>query len=273
MTKEWRLFGVKSRIKCIYLFGIKAGIQFIKDWLNFFTSSEEERNNHKKEIRHIYSRKHNLYYRSWSTDVPLVYDLIVRYMIKGGEYDIKISKSPDMIIDLGANIGIFSYLYAKRFPKAKILAVEPEAENFKILEKNLQNTNNISTYECGIWWRKAMLSIIDRQTGSWGFKCIESGERTKEDRVVAETRGVDIDTLCAENNFKSGNLIVKMDVEGTERNLFDNIDKAEWVKNLSMLIVEIHDDIYPGTTELIDCIMKKKGFVVSKQGENHIYCR
>ncbi len=39
------------------------------------------------------------------------------------------------VIDIGANIGLFSLFAAERFPKARILAFEPWEENFRYLER------------------------------------------------------------------------------------------------------------------------------------------
>lgn len=44
--------------------------------------------------------------------------------------------SAPLVLDLGANIGLFSLYAAKNFPRAKIVAIEPEAENFALLAGN-----------------------------------------------------------------------------------------------------------------------------------------
>ncbi len=49
------------------------------------------------------------------------------------------------IVDIGANIGIFSIHAATLFPQAKILAYEPCCETFNNLEKNV-NSFNIQVY-------------------------------------------------------------------------------------------------------------------------------
>jgi FkbM family methyltransferase len=46
----------------------------------------------------------------------------------------KIPFVPDLVVDCGANIGLFSALAAVRFPKAKIVAWEAQQENFAALQ-------------------------------------------------------------------------------------------------------------------------------------------
>jgi len=44
--------------------------------------------------------------------------------------------SPDCLIDLGAHIGTFAVLAGKAFPHARLVAFEPDPDNFTLLERN-----------------------------------------------------------------------------------------------------------------------------------------
>ena len=62
------------------------------------------------------------------------------------QYDLYRIDFPDAqrIIDGGANIGCASVYFSLRFPKAQILAIEPENNNFSLLKKNAEPYKNIS---------------------------------------------------------------------------------------------------------------------------------
>src|SRR5260370_8543611 len=45
------------------------------------------------------------------------------------------------IIDLGANIGLVSLYLANAYPSARIVAVEPNRENFELMNTNLRDLN------------------------------------------------------------------------------------------------------------------------------------
>lgn len=45
--------------------------------------------------------------------------------------------STPLIVDVGANIGLFSLYMKQRHPRARILAFEPAPENFDALTRNL----------------------------------------------------------------------------------------------------------------------------------------
>lgn len=54
-------------------------------------------------------------------------------------------KSGDIVIDVGANEGVFSIMLAKLFPEIQIIAIEPVPNTFNTLCKNLQ-LNNIDPH-------------------------------------------------------------------------------------------------------------------------------
>ncbi len=67
-------------------------------------------------------------------------DAIVLYQIFGaGEYKLATAlESVNFILDAGANIGLASLYFLRRYPKAKIMAVEPDSANFELCRKNLE---------------------------------------------------------------------------------------------------------------------------------------
>lgn len=46
---------------------------------------------------------------------------------------LRFAEEPSVIIDAGANIGTASVYFANKYPKAKIYAIEPAADNYEIL--------------------------------------------------------------------------------------------------------------------------------------------
>lgn len=75
---------------------------------------------------------HKIYLRTQTSDIQTFSDLII------GSHNhldkIQLNK-PEIIVDAGANIGITTMIYARKFPKAHIYAIEPEASNYNILKK------------------------------------------------------------------------------------------------------------------------------------------
>ena len=58
------------------------------------------------------------------------------------DYDISLPRfQPKLIIDGGANIGLTSIFFARKFPEALIIAVEPEEKNYQLLLKKHQRVS------------------------------------------------------------------------------------------------------------------------------------
>lgn len=54
------------------------------------------------------------------------------------------------ILDIGANVGIFTFYANHFFPQSKIFCFEPERNNFNTLVKNLESNKNIQFFNFGI---------------------------------------------------------------------------------------------------------------------------
>jgi len=99
--------------------------------------------------------KHPITIRPHTTD-----GLVFRQIFYKGEYDIHIPFDPAYIIDGGANIGLFSVLFANRFPQAKILSIEPEESNFLMVKKNIAAYPQIVPIQAGLWNRETPLQRL-----------------------------------------------------------------------------------------------------------------
>jgi len=163
-------------------------------------------------------------------------------------------KNPKLILDCGANIGFASVFYANLFPKAKIIAVEPETKNYRMLIKNTQNYANIKTIEAGIWSKKTFLKTKDNGIGSWAFTVKES---------ASGLPAISINDLT-----KSKIDLIKIDIEGSEKEVFKN--NTDWLKRTELLIIELHDELAPGATEIFNRAVKRMGFRRYRKRENII---
>jgi hypothetical protein len=76
-------------------------------------------------------------------------------------YDFDASPSPEIIIDAGANIGLASIYFANKYPEAKIIAVEPEESNFRLLRKNAAPYKNIIPLQAALWNKNEEICVVD----------------------------------------------------------------------------------------------------------------
>ncbi len=82
-----------------------------------------------------------------------VFELIdtLRALVIKDEYHARsLLKKDSIVIDAGANIGIFSLFAANITPDGEIYAFEPTKATFDILQKNAASYENIHCFQCGL---------------------------------------------------------------------------------------------------------------------------
>ena len=153
------------------------------------------------------------------------------------EYDLSLARDPLIIVDAGANVGMSAVFFAQRYPKAKIIAVEPDAKNFAVLLKNSQLFPCIVPVNAALWNSDGIVSMHDGGGGSWGMQ-------VREDRAPAVTvRSITLRTLLEEYAIEHVDLL-KLDVEGAECEILQSA--SGWINHVSAICAELHDRFRPG---------------------------
>ena len=174
---------------------------------------------------------------------------------------------PQAILDAGANIGLASILLAYLFPDATIFAIEPDPANSRILALNTAQFGNIVRLQTGLWPHKAGLKVVrkhcldPKSCGSYGYRVQETTDRP-------EMQAVSVSSLLADHNL-TGFDIVKVDVEGTEKLLFEQ--DVSWIDRSRLVSVEFHEDTAAGALERAKSVFREKGFGHTVSGEYHVW--
>jgi len=144
---------------------------------------------------------------------------------------------PGLIIDCGANAGFSSAYFLSRFPNAFVVAIEPDRDNFRLLETNLQPyQGRFKTICSAVWSRPVGLVMSEAKSGDgreWSRTVREAHEGESPTMVA-----IDIGSILEESGF-SRISILKIDVEGAERELFSS-NYEEWLAHVDTLVIELH---------------------------------
>ena len=180
------------------------------------------------------------------------------------DYNIDFGFEPQTIIDGGANIGLTSVFFANKFPNANIVAVEPEKENFQMLQKNTNSYSNISLLNAGIWDHNTFLSVVDEGKGNNAFTVKEVPVNTEN-----AIKALSVYEIMKQQDWSTID-ILKLDIEGTEKNIFEK-NYESWLPFVRVLIVELHDRMIEGSSEAVFNTISKYNFSKEIKGENHIF--
>lgn len=115
--------------------------------------------------------------------------------------------SGQSVIDIGANIGLYTRYFAKRLPDGHVLAIEPEQKNIKCLQNLKKKYSNVMLFEGAVGNNDgtANFSISHNHPGDHHLS--DMGEK-----VVAIKK---IDTLV-KHQFNHQISLIKIDVQGAE---------------------------------------------------------
>jgi FkbM family methyltransferase len=175
-----------------------------------------------------------------------------------------LSQSPN-IIDLGANIGLASLYFLIHRTGARILTVEPNQENFGLLQKNLErfvDSGQVTLIRGALWGKSSDLVISQPDALSNSFTMREATERDAPQDIIA---GLSMADLIARSGFSSVDLL-KVDIEGAEVELF-NAD-ISWLTQVSCLAVEFHGDARRECA--FDQKMREYGFEIAHDDDHTV---
>lgn len=142
------------------------------------------------------------------------------------DYSFPVTKI-DKIFDFGANIGLASIFFHKKFPNVNIDCYEPHPTIFKLLKNN---TSNFKKINCS---NKAVSSI----SGEFEFFHSKTGKTSgldlnyvnDYDGISSKVRVINIIEIL--KPYTKQNILVKLDIEGMEMSVLDTISEIKNEKN------------------------------------------
>lgn len=148
---------------------------------------------------------------------------------------------PRLIVDCGANIGASVVYFAKTFPDVRIIALEPEPDNFSLLVRNAAPFGDrVTTWNKAIASSAGTIRLTDPGLGEWGYR---TGARA-DGKLVAEVAAVTIDDVL--NSAPDAQpFALKVDIEGAEEDLFTA--RGATLNRFPVVAIELHDWMWPGT--------------------------
>lgn len=193
---------------------------------------------------------------------------VFKQIFVDNEYDsLNLPETAKTIIDLGANIGLSALFFIKKFPTSRIVAVEPDAVNFSIMEKNLEKfSKSISFLQAAIWPTDGEVSLVEEDDdhaslGAWGYRTEASNGNSG-----LSVKAVTIPTIMKQYNMDFVD-ILKVDIEGAEYELFEK-NYEDWIDKVGLIIIETHDRFKPNSEAMVRNAMNGRFDELPMKGEN-----
>lgn len=154
------------------------------------------------------------------------------------EYFFKSKKNKPVIVDCGSNIGVSVLFFKYIYPQSIIYAFEPDPQTFTLLEKNIEKNHlkNVFAYNSALAQKKGKISFfIDDTPGGLRMSLI------KERMPVQEIK---VDSISLADFIKDKRIdFIKMDVEGYEQVVIDDMKNKKVLSQVPEMIIEYHHHI------------------------------
>jgi FkbM family methyltransferase len=173
--------------------------------------------------------------RAVSSDIGAFTQIFVQRQYDGLVTD---RTRPLTILDCGANVGYASVFFLETFPQARVIAIEPDADNFALLTRNLEPwRDRVTTIQAALWPVAGTVHLQSAPPGSlneWGTMVDES----RQDGVVVDA--IDPAGVLARCPGRRID-VMKIDIEGAEALLFAEGDRT-WMGAVDTFAIELHGD-------------------------------
>lgn len=141
----------------------------------------------------------------------------------------------DRIVVFGANIGLLAGDLAARYPGARLLGVEPDADNAELARRNLAHLGGRCVVaQTAVWWRAERLAL-GWEADAWGREVMTGPHRGGG---VVEVDAVDAGRLLAEF---TGGAPVDYLLVNIESAWHEMLRHGEWTRNVRCIRIEIED--------------------------------
>jgi FkbM family methyltransferase len=193
--------------------------------------------------------KYPIMVRNGTTDIYVYNEIILQE-----EYKFETKTEPKIIIDAGANIGLITVYFANKYPNATIVAIEPEESNYEMLVKNTKNYSNVKTIKAALFDKIGKIDLLDVGCGNIGFMT-EMNNNYQQIKINSINKINVVDSITINKILEDYDLseidILKMDIEGAEKEVFSNA--SEWICKVKSIIIELHERIKTGCNRTFYC--------------------
>lgn len=205
-----------------------------------------------------FTRAFGIWYGGLDPYEPEFTRVLKKVLMKGGVF-----------IDVGAYVGyytLYAYRLLKKTRRGKVVAVEPDVDNFRVLMRRIPGDRLVSAVNAAIWVEDRKKLRFYRGLRRKSDNTSVSGSLTPTDwniraghvtRYTVLVNTIRLDTLIAQFKLPEVKL-AKMDIEGSEYHvLTDPLLDLSKIKNI---IVEVHYNFRSHESRKIIRTLRQKGF-------------
>lgn len=140
-----------------------------------------------------------------------------------------------VVVDCGANVGLSPIWFLASYPGARVHAIEPEPENFRLLTLNVGGRPDVVLTQ----------AAVTRESGTIALSVAEHGalHSVKDTRVGDQT--VDVPAINLADYCRGKSIdhidILKLDIEGSELDVLESL--GDLLFRVRIVVGELHETL------------------------------
>jgi FkbM family methyltransferase len=166
-------------------------------------------------------------------------------------------KPGDTVLDIGANVGVFTIFLRWLCPGVRVHAFEPVAETRERLEMNLRAnhlTDSVTVHPVAVAAQGGTLTLFHGSKAGHSSVTLSQFSRTQQETVPC------INLATALQLAGVGPIhLLKIDTEGSEVEIFEGIGPTV-LDQIQRVVVEYHGLLRPGSRDLVARALDNAGF-------------
>ncbi len=180
------------------------------------------------------------------------------------------------VVDMGANIGVSATLFASRYPKSTVFAVEPHSRNYDLLTMNAEYYGGrIITVPKAIGLETGKTGLQNPDVSNQGHHAVyefRSGAPgdTATETLQPEELSELVDLVCESPRIG----LMKINIEGEEKALLSSRRLDPMLERSNVAIIEAHDHKVSGVSDTVLAAASRTGLVpFERRGTFHLFVR
>lgn len=180
----------------------------------------------------------DVFYRPATSDPLAIYQVLVRSRGKA-EYYLPPRLQPNVILDIGSNIGSSILFFHEQFPNATIYGFEPHPDTFRLLEKNVGRIPLVKIFNYGLGAADAEIAVPFDNADFSRFMGNAEGADWSGPLSPTPCQIRHAGAVAKELGLTSVDLI-KIDCEGAEYDVLSSLP-LDLLRRCKWIVGEMHD--------------------------------
>jgi len=164
--------------------------------------------------------------------------------------------STDVVIDLGAHVGVMSMEFARH--AGKVYAFEPHPSAFKQLKKNTARMKNVVPINKAVSVETGTAQLFSVPTR---YGRVTEGSSLSVDKTnISKDHVFEVETVSLAQFIESLDSevkLIKMDIEGAEYDIIESLLDSNVIHKIGIVYVEDHCDRIPGLSTKRDASLAR----------------